>query len=337
LANPEAEAAPGSLTGDLVPIPGWTRSGAVTVVPYGAAGDYLQTTSPRSLDPGTRFFAGQGTLTQELDLRNVASTINTGTVVASLGAWLGGAGASDDSPDVSVVLLDAIDTPLATYTLPGVSAAERANVTRLNPRQQSFAVPPEARLARVTVTFTNNTGGAATAFADNFNLTFTGATGLLRAPVNRWSFFRPAGPIPDGTVLYDSVGGANAVLRGAGATADVPYGVGRGVRLPGGSSGTAAYVDLPNGIISSKTRVTLECWFTQFSGGGYKRLFDFGNGTAGEITGPGGTATGVINLIGYAEQGIQWQDPAILPDGYFQALTGSGVPLGRSSHTALHL
>ena len=69
--------------------------------------------------------------------------------------------------------------------------------------------------------------------------------------------------IANGTVLHDSMGGANAVPRGAGSATDVTYGVGRGLRLPGGSSTTAASLNLPNGLISSKSRVTSDCWFKQ--------------------------------------------------------------------------
>ena len=72
-------------------------------------------------------------------------------------------------------------------------------------------------------------------------------------PVNRWSFNSAAGPAATGTTLADSIGGALATVRGVGGTFD-----GTSVVLPGTTDGNhssgviSAYVDLPNGIVSSK-------------------------------------------------------------------------------------
>jgi hypothetical protein len=54
----------------------------------------------------------------------------------------------------------------------------------------------------------------------------------------------------------------------------------------------AAYIDLPNGIVSSKTNLTVEIWATPITHQNFQRLIDFGrvNATAdggGEITGLG--------------------------------------------------
>lgn len=66
-----------------------------------------------------------------------------------------------------------------------------------------------------------------------------------------------------------------------------------GLDLPGGSSGTQAYVDLPNGLISGLTAVTFETWLSiENDALAWTRVFDFGNGSAGELTGPGGGASG---------------------------------------------
>ncbi len=111
---------------------------------------------------------------------------------------------------------------------------------------------------------------------------------------HRWSFDE-TGSAPGGTILADAISGAPAVIRGNGATLD-----GSKLTLPGTTNGNqapgsiSAYVDLPNGLISSKTDLTLEFWATVVSNKSWQRLFDFGIGTAGEITGsetgaPGGT------------------------------------------------
>ena len=114
------------------------------------------------------------------------------------------------------------------------------------------------------------------------------ASGAL---VNRYSFDNPAGDAT-GAVLTDSVSGADGVVQGAGANFS-----GTGLDLPGGSSNSAAYGDLPNGLISSHTSVTIEGWVTVDGfGHSWARFFDFGSTAPGapngEITGPGNTNGG---------------------------------------------
>lgn len=122
----------------------------------------------------------------------------------------------------------------------------------------------------------------------------------LDAVVRRWAFNRPAASAPAGTAVNDSVSGsAPAVVRGVGATF-----TGRGLRIPGGGTGNvaassiAAYIDLPNGILSSNTNLTVEVWATPLSNPNWGRILDFGRpvqagdglGAAGEYTGAPGTA-----------------------------------------------
>jgi autotransporter-associated beta strand protein len=122
----------------------------------------------------------------------------------------------------------------------------------------------------------------------------------LDSVVRRWSFNRPAASAPAGTAVNDSVSGAApAVVRGVGATF-----TGKGLRIPGGGTGNAAassiaaYIDLPNGILSSNTNLTLEVWATPLSNPNWGRILDFGRpvqagdglGAAGEYTGTPGTA-----------------------------------------------
>ncbi|RYD28061.1 MAG: LamG domain-containing protein, partial [Verrucomicrobiaceae bacterium] len=94
---------------------------------------------------------------------------------------------------------------------------------------------------------------------------------------NRWSFNQTAGVAPAGTVVADRVGTANAAVVGNGATFN-----GASLTLPGTTTGNqnpasiSAYVDLPNGLISAKTDVTVEIWATPVSIKNWQRLFDFG-------------------------------------------------------------
>ena len=106
--------------------------------------------------------------------------------------------------------------------------------------------------------------------------------------IHRYSFNDAVGDAT-GATLTDSVGSAHGVVRGAGAVF-----TGSGLDLPGGGSGTAAYGDLPNNLVSVHSSVTFEGWVTIDGGGNpWARIFDFGStnpgGLNGEVTGPGNT------------------------------------------------
>ncbi|MEO5917465.1 MAG: LamG-like jellyroll fold domain-containing protein [Luteolibacter sp.] len=101
------------------------------------------------------------------------------------------------------------------------------------------------------------------------------------ALVNRWSFNNAAGSAPTGTAVTDSVGTATGAVVGNGATF-----TGTALQLPGTTTGNfspaniSAYVDLPNGLISPKTNLTVEIWATPVSIKTWQRLFDFGRMTS---------------------------------------------------------
>ncbi|MDP0489959.1 MAG: LamG-like jellyroll fold domain-containing protein [Verrucomicrobiota bacterium JB023] len=89
---------------------------------------------------------------------------------------------------------------------------------------------------------------------------------------------------PSGTIIPDTVGGANGVIVDDGATFTAD-----GLMIPGGVQNpaegepAAAYVDLPNGMISAlPDATTFEAWVTVDSTGNWVRIFDFGNSEGGE-------------------------------------------------------
>jgi hypothetical protein len=86
----------------------------------------------------------------------------------------------------------------------------------------------------------------------------------------------------DGTVVHDSVGGADGAIVNAALTGDGE------VLLAGGSS--EQYVDLPNGLISGLTSASVETWMRWSGGSHWQRIFDFGNNSNGEGN-QGGSAT----------------------------------------------
>ena len=101
--------------------------------------------------------------------------------------------------------------------------------------------------------------------------------------IHRYSFNDTAGGAPATTGITDSVGGANGVVIGDGATF-----TGTAINLPGGAGGTsfAAFVDLPNGILSANPTVTIEAWYTLESAtNSWQRVWDFGSTEGGENNG----------------------------------------------------
>ncbi len=75
-----------------------------------------------------------------------------------------------------------------------------------------------------------------------------------------------------------------------------------------------AYVNLPNGIVSSLTNATFELWFTWGGGGNWQRIFDFGTNDAGE----GNRGTGLSYLYLTARSGDA-------PNGLRSSFTANGT------------
>ncbi len=115
---------------------------------------------------------------------------------------------------------------------------------------------------------------------------------------NRWSFSNAAAVAANGAQVNDLVGTAHAFIRGTGATF-----TGTQASLPGGASGTAPYIDLPNGMISTLNETTLEGWMTLNGPQDWSRIFDFGTTSVGELAAPGGTGNGAEVLLLSAQVG----------------------------------
>ncbi|MDA7888685.1 LamG domain-containing protein [Akkermansiaceae bacterium] len=119
--------------------------------------------------------------------------------------------------------------------------------------------------------------------------------GVLRADLlHRWSFNEFAGSPTAGTVYLDSVGGVAMTLKGVGVVH-----TGARIELPGSTlngepeATISAYLDLPNGIISSKSDLKVEMWAVPLGARDWAPLFDFGRwNTAGDGLGAPGEWTG---------------------------------------------
>ncbi|RYD21869.1 MAG: LamG domain-containing protein, partial [Verrucomicrobiaceae bacterium] len=121
---------------------------------------------------------------------------------------------------------------------------------------------------------------------------------LQQSPMHRFSFSLPAADAPDGTTVVDSVGGLLATVRGNGAKF-----TGRALQLPGGPSTSAAYIDLPNGLISSRENLSIEFWETQSALRDWCRILSIGTNQSGEIPGPGGRFSGSETLTLFGNVG----------------------------------
>jgi hypothetical protein len=108
---------------------------------------------------------------------------------------------------------------------------------------------------------------------------------------HRWSFNNAAGPLEADTALTDSVGGAAAYVRSVETKL-----TGSQVLITGGTSANGSYIDLPNGIVSTRSgEATFEGWATILAISPWSRLMDFGSSLANagaEIVAPGGTGNG---------------------------------------------
>jgi hypothetical protein len=97
--------------------------------------------------------------------------------------------------------------------------------------------------------------------------------------IHRYSFNDPSGS----TTVSDSVGTAHGVLRNPSVESDFT-GTGR-LRLAGGAWNAVpepAYVNLPNGLVSGLTSLTIEAWVNWAgpAGSSWQRIFDFGRNAA---------------------------------------------------------
>src|SRR6202167_2945482 len=117
------------------------------------------------------------------------------------------------------------------------------------------------------------------------SLILLGSTCLLPAQTlqHRYSFT---------TNASDSVGSANATLVGN------AYITNNALDLPGGgtSASPQGYVSLPNGIVSSDSSITVECWLTDNAGLVWAEAWCFGDSAAGPGQ-PPTSGTSYISLI----------------------------------------
>lgn len=146
---------------------------------------------------------------------------------------------------------------------------------------------------------------------------------LTIGPKHRYRFDNPSGALAAGAQISDSIGTAHGFVRGSGAS-----GNGNGVRLAGGASASAAYIDLPNASVSGSAEMfpglseaSYEVWVTVHSNQNWSRILDFGNNSIDEVAAPGGTFNGSDYLAVTANVGTAND---IMFERGGQNLTGGG-------------
>jgi hypothetical protein len=102
--------------------------------------------------------------------RGRAEAIDAGRAVADLSAYLGGGLIYLDTMTATAEFLDAGGTALGVLTVGPVTSRDRRNVTTLQRRAGSAAVPRRTRRIRVTMT-SRDTDRWSSAMADNVKLT----------------------------------------------------------------------------------------------------------------------------------------------------------------------
>lgn len=133
------------------------------------------------------------------------------------------------------------------------------------------------------------------------------------ALVHRYSFTSDAS---------DAAGAAHGTLQG-------------GATLSGGAvvlNGSTAFVDLPNGLVSTLTDATFETWLTDNGSGNWSRIFDFGFSTGGE--GSSGTGTNYIFLCPQSGSGTLRGGILVNSLGGEQMVdwAGTRLPVGSLKH-----
>jgi hypothetical protein len=177
---------------------GWDDPGpgGVTLINYQAGSGYPTTTDPGPTNRGNNFFSGgtnaSSAMTQRIDVSNLASAIDTGTLDFTFTAWLGGFGSQNDTASVVARFRNAANVEIGSSLLAPVTAAERGNVTKFLLREQIGDVPALTRFVSIELVATRS-AGANDGYADNIAFMF-GLLGDLNndgaVNVSDWVLFR---------------------------------------------------------------------------------------------------------------------------------------------------
>ncbi|HWI59737.1 MAG TPA: alkaline phosphatase family protein, partial [Bacillota bacterium] len=153
----------------------WFDIGSTTLGKYGAQPQFPAPTAPEPPHRGANFFLGgttNGSISQRIDLADIAADVDELGVDYVLSGWFGGAAAEADAASLSVRFLDAAGLVIGSNAVGNVTAGERANTTGLLERSVPGTLPPGTRLAELVLT--NQVAiGMNDGSADNLSLVLT--------------------------------------------------------------------------------------------------------------------------------------------------------------------
>ena len=177
---------------------GWDDPGpgGITLVNYLAGNGFPSPADPGPANRGNNFFSGGtnavSTMTQRIDVSNLASAIDSDNLDFTLSAWLGGYSSQNDTASVIAHFLNASNSEIGTAQLAAVTATERGNVTKLLFRERLGDVPTSTRSINIELIATRSTGEN-DGYADNISF-ILGLMGDLNfdAAINvaDWNLFR---------------------------------------------------------------------------------------------------------------------------------------------------
>lgn len=178
LRNGGAEAGIGVAddTGVVATVPGWAKTGAFTVVKYGASGGFPDATVSKAVKGGKNFFAGgpanpNSGMTQDVSVARFATAIDKGRRTVTLSGALGGFSGQRDALTVVATFRNASGATLGSIRIGPVTPAARKGATTLLARTATAKVPARTRVIHVDVQAVRTDGAYNDGYADNLSLT----------------------------------------------------------------------------------------------------------------------------------------------------------------------
>ncbi len=153
---------------------GWTTTGHLTAVRYGAPGGFPDAASSKAIAGGKQFFAGGpnapvATASQVVTIPAAFRQAGL-NVTAKLSAALGGYSSQKDDASVTATFLSSSGAKLGTITVKPVSHTRRGDVTKLVAGTRSGSLPHGTSSIKIVVTARPLSGGYVDGYADNVSL-----------------------------------------------------------------------------------------------------------------------------------------------------------------------
>ena len=176
VVNPGAEAGPGATNvTDKPSLPGWSTTGSMTAVRYGAVDFPTLEDGSRAAGDSNFFAGGPGSASasaqQTIDVSAAAPEIDGGNLGWNLSAFIGGFSSQGDNATVTVDFLDGAGNAFGFRTIGPVTPQDRGDVTGLLSRSAFGTVPPGSRGIRISLIATRSNGSYNDGYVDNVAMT----------------------------------------------------------------------------------------------------------------------------------------------------------------------